>query len=125
MSVCDKLHKLYSTTAQPVVWARSVGLEVLNELDSIKAAMMMSAGASPSSTSSPSSSSTFSTFPGAEVGRNGRQGAGLAGALASGVETVAGVRRFAGDAGVVLQAATAGGLRALAEVVGRGSGSGR
>jgi len=29
-----------------VVWARSVGLEVLNEFDSIKAAIMMDAGAS-------------------------------------------------------------------------------
>lgn len=44
LSACDKLHKLYSTTAGPVVWARSVGLEVLNELDTIKAALMMSAG---------------------------------------------------------------------------------
>ncbi|KAL0953694.1 hypothetical protein HGRIS_004888 [Hohenbuehelia grisea] len=45
MSAVDKLHKLYSTTAAPVVWARGVGLEVLNELDSIKAAFMMAAGA--------------------------------------------------------------------------------
>lgn len=44
LSAVDKLHKLYSTTAEPVVWARSVGLEVLNELDTIKAALMMSAG---------------------------------------------------------------------------------
>ncbi|KIP02996.1 hypothetical protein PHLGIDRAFT_111423 [Phlebiopsis gigantea 11061_1 CR5-6] len=44
LSACDKLHKLYSTTASPIVWARSVGLEVLNELDTIKAALMMSAG---------------------------------------------------------------------------------
>ncbi len=44
ISACDKLHKLYSSTSQPVVWARSVGLEVLNELDTIKAALMMSAG---------------------------------------------------------------------------------
>ncbi|TFK39981.1 hypothetical protein BDQ12DRAFT_712046 [Crucibulum laeve] len=45
MAAVDKLHKLYSTDAAPVVWARSMGLEVLNELDSIKAAIMMSAGA--------------------------------------------------------------------------------
>jgi len=45
LSAVDKLHKLYSTTAQPVVWARSVGLEVVNELDTLKAAFMMSAGA--------------------------------------------------------------------------------
>ncbi|KAJ3971829.1 ubiquinone biosynthesis hydrox [Lentinula raphanica] len=47
MSACDKLHKIYSTTAGPIVQLRSVGLEVLNELDSIKAAIMMSAGSVP------------------------------------------------------------------------------
>jgi ubiquinone biosynthesis monooxygenase Coq6 len=45
MSAVDKLHKLYSSTLKPVVWARSVGLEVLNEFDSVKAAIMMDAGA--------------------------------------------------------------------------------
>jgi ubiquinone biosynthesis monooxygenase Coq6 len=45
MSSVDKLHKLYTTTVGPVVWARSIGVEVLNELDSIKAALMMTAGA--------------------------------------------------------------------------------
>ncbi|KAH8103880.1 ubiquinone biosynthesis hydrox [Cristinia sonorae] len=44
MSAVDKLHKLYSTTAMPIVWARSVGLEVANELDTLKAALMVSAG---------------------------------------------------------------------------------
>ncbi|KAJ3992082.1 hypothetical protein F5050DRAFT_1018854 [Lentinula boryana] len=44
MSACDKLHKIYSTSFGPLVQLRSVGLEVLNELDSIKAAIMMSAG---------------------------------------------------------------------------------
>ncbi|KAJ7077834.1 ubiquinone biosynthesis hydrox [Mycena belliarum] len=43
MSVMDKLHKLYSMSSEPVVWARSVGLEVVNELDSVKAALMMEA----------------------------------------------------------------------------------
>jgi ubiquinone biosynthesis monooxygenase Coq6 len=43
MSVMDKLHKLYSTSFEPVVWARSVGLEVINEFDSVKAALMMEA----------------------------------------------------------------------------------
>ncbi|KAJ8095220.1 putative ubiquinone biosynthesis monooxygenase [Marasmius tenuissimus] len=47
MAACDKLHKLYSTTLPPVVWARSMGLEVVNELDSIKAALMMTAGSTP------------------------------------------------------------------------------
>jgi ubiquinone biosynthesis monooxygenase Coq6 len=46
MAALDKLHKLYSTSFGPVVWARSVGLEVLNEFDSIKAAIMMNAGGS-------------------------------------------------------------------------------
>ncbi len=45
MSAFDKLHKIYSTDSQPIVWARSVGVEVLNELDSVKAAIMMTAGA--------------------------------------------------------------------------------
>ncbi|KAJ7180586.1 hypothetical protein C8R46DRAFT_886560 [Mycena filopes] len=43
MSVMDKLHKLYSTSFEPVVWARSVGLEIVNEFDSVKAALMMEA----------------------------------------------------------------------------------
>lgn len=51
LSAVDKLHKLYSTTASPIVWVRSVGLEVVNELDTLKAALMMSAGASSSSLS--------------------------------------------------------------------------
>ncbi|KAI1793424.1 ubiquinone biosynthesis hydrox [Ganoderma leucocontextum] len=51
MSACDKLHKLYSSTSEPVVWARSVGLEVLNELDSVKAAIMLNAGSRSTRTS--------------------------------------------------------------------------
>lgn len=54
MSAVDKLHKIYSTDMQPIVWARSVGVEVLNELDSVKAGIMMTAGAK-SSKSSPTS----------------------------------------------------------------------
>lgn len=49
MSATDHLHKLYASTSAPVVWARSVGLEVLNELDYLKGAVMMSAGAQSSS----------------------------------------------------------------------------
>lgn len=45
MSAIDKLHKLYSNDMGPIVWARSVGIEVLNELDSVKAAIMTIAGA--------------------------------------------------------------------------------
>ena len=44
LSVCDKLHKIYSFTSEPVVWARSVGVEVLNELDTLKAALVLAAG---------------------------------------------------------------------------------
>jgi ubiquinone biosynthesis monooxygenase Coq6 len=47
ISAIDKLHKLYALEAPPVVWARSTGLEVLNELTSLKAAIMGHAGASP------------------------------------------------------------------------------
>lgn len=43
----DTLHKLYGTTASPVVWARSTGLEIINELSAIKGALMGVAGASP------------------------------------------------------------------------------
>lgn len=45
MSGIDKLHKVYSNDMEPIVWARSVGIEVLNELDSVKAAIMTMAGA--------------------------------------------------------------------------------
>lgn len=53
LSAVDKLHKLYSSTSTPVVWARSVGLEVLNELDTVKAAMMITAGSGTRVTSNP------------------------------------------------------------------------
>ena len=46
LSATDKLHKLYSTTWEPLVWARSIGLEVINELDVVKAAIMGQAGSS-------------------------------------------------------------------------------
>jgi ubiquinone biosynthesis monooxygenase Coq6 len=45
LSATDKLHKLYSTTLPPVVWARSVGLEVVNEWSALKGALMGEAGA--------------------------------------------------------------------------------
>ncbi|KAJ3572364.1 hypothetical protein NP233_g3136 [Leucocoprinus birnbaumii] len=44
MAAVDKLHKLYTTDFEPIVWARSTGLEVVNELDALKAAIMMTAG---------------------------------------------------------------------------------
>ncbi|KZP01541.1 ubiquinone biosynthesis hydrox [Calocera viscosa TUFC12733] len=45
LSVTDKLHKLYGSESAPVVWARSAGLEVINELFAVKGAIMASAGA--------------------------------------------------------------------------------
>ena len=45
MAAVDKLHKIYTTDFEPGVWARSTVLEVINELDSLKAAIMMTAGA--------------------------------------------------------------------------------
>ena len=45
MSFIDKLHKLYAVESQPIVWARSTGVEILNELPSLKGAMMGTAGA--------------------------------------------------------------------------------
>ncbi|KAF8677629.1 Ubiquinone biosynthesis monooxygenase COQ6, mitochondrial [Rhizoctonia solani] len=47
----DSLHKLYGTTAPPIVWARSTGLEIINELSTIKGALMGVAGASPGNAS--------------------------------------------------------------------------
>ena len=44
MSAVDKLHKLYASTVPPVVWARSTGVEVLNELDTLKAGIISAAG---------------------------------------------------------------------------------
>lgn len=46
MSFIDKLHKLYAVEhSKPIVWARSTGVEILNELPSLKGAMMGTAGA--------------------------------------------------------------------------------
>lgn len=47
LSITDKLHKLYALENVPAVWARSVGLEVLNELGPVKGALMSAAGATP------------------------------------------------------------------------------
>ncbi|KAI9626178.1 hypothetical protein H4Q26_015927 [Puccinia striiformis f. sp. tritici PST-130] len=52
MATVDKLNKLYSLETPPIVWARSVGVEVLNELPGLKAAMMGSAGGTPGTASS-------------------------------------------------------------------------
>lgn len=44
MSTVDKLNKIYSTEIPPLVWARSVGVEVLNEIPALKSVMMGNAG---------------------------------------------------------------------------------
>ncbi|CAO3660520.1 unnamed protein product [Rhizopus stolonifer] len=40
ISSCDKLHRLYSTDAAPITWARSIGLSAVNQLDFVKAEIM-------------------------------------------------------------------------------------
>jgi len=50
MAAIDKLHKIYSSTSEPLVWARSVGVEIINEIDPFKAALMYAAGANPRNT---------------------------------------------------------------------------
>ena len=85
MSVVDKLHKLYASTAPPVVWARSTGIEVLNELDALKAGIVGAAGGQSS----------------ARTGANS-----FWNTVAGGVETVVGGARVAEAVG--------GGLRSVA-----------
>ncbi|KAH9479448.1 Ubiquinone biosynthesis monooxygenase COQ6, mitochondrial [Psilocybe cubensis] len=85
MSACDKLHKLYSMEDERVVWVRSVGVEVLNELDSIKAAMMMTAGARQSARNS-SMSSTGWALAGDAVA-----------SLSSGIQTAGTIGRIVGN----------------------------
>ncbi|GAA98596.1 uncharacterized protein L969DRAFT_625299 [Mixia osmundae IAM 14324] len=53
LSAIDKLHKLYAIESGPLVWARSTGIEVLNELPMVKAALMGQAGASKSGSFKP------------------------------------------------------------------------
>lgn len=45
MSAVDKLHKLYAREEAPVVWARSAGLELVNEIGPLKRFFMQQAGA--------------------------------------------------------------------------------
>ncbi|GAA6059892.1 hypothetical protein JCM10212_005275 [Sporobolomyces blumeae] len=44
LSACDHLHSLYAATNGPVVWARSTGLELVNEVSSVKHLLMGTAG---------------------------------------------------------------------------------
>lgn len=71
LAVTDKLHKVYSTRSSPVVWARSVGLEVINELDTVKEALMFSAGADSSVKTSPNVSGWQAAATGVEVAMGG------------------------------------------------------
>ncbi|KAI0248972.1 hypothetical protein BJV78DRAFT_1130345 [Lactifluus subvellereus] len=93
MSAVDKLHKLYASTAPPVVWARSTGLEVLNELDALKASIIGTAGGQSSA----------------------RGGAGfLWSTVASGVETLVGGAQVAEAVGSGLRSAAGRVLQQLA-----------
>lgn len=82
MNFIDKLHKLYSTEFGPVVWARSTGVEILNEFPSIKGAMMGTAGAA-------RETGPFSAAA-------GPRSAGLWGTVASAVETAGTAREIGG-----------------------------
>lgn len=46
ISATDKLQKVYGTRLGPIVWARSVGLEVVNEWTGLKGGLMRAAGGS-------------------------------------------------------------------------------
>ncbi|KAH9975601.1 hypothetical protein BJV74DRAFT_782076 [Russula compacta] len=86
MSAVDKLHKLYSSTAPPVVWARTTGVEVLNELDALKAGIIGAAGGQSSDRGGPGILwRTVASGVEALVG-----GTRVAGAVGSGLGSVAG-----------------------------------
>ncbi|VDC01384.1 unnamed protein product [Peniophora sp. CBMAI 1063] len=101
LSAVDKLHKLYSSQLPPVVWARSVGVEVLNELDTLKAALMFGAGTERGSTSSGTmgwnmfASGLESVGTGVRVAR--AVGEGLQGVTANILKQAAGVLRQRGS----------------------------
>jgi ubiquinone biosynthesis monooxygenase Coq6 len=97
LSAVDKLHKLYASELAPVVWARSVGVEVLNELDTLKAAVMLSAGSS------------------------APHGAGAPGwnMAAAGIESISGGVQVARAIGTGLQSVAVGVLRTAADTLAR------
>lgn len=95
MSAVDKLHKLYSSTVPPVVWARSAGVEVLNELDTLKAGIISAAGGR-------SSASIVTGSPWEMV--------------AGGVEALVGGTRVIGAVGTGLKSVAGGILQQLARV---------
>ncbi|KAG8819667.1 putative ubiquinone biosynthesis monooxygenase [Serendipita sp. 399] len=80
MSSVDKLWKLYTNNVGPIVWARSVGVEVLNEWSGLKEAVMRFAGSDEDSMK-PSGAGSDSHTP---------LGVTLPGILAAAVENVSG-----------------------------------
>ena len=44
LGVCDKLQKLYSASSGPVVWGRSLGLDIVDKLGPVKGFLMGAAG---------------------------------------------------------------------------------
>lgn len=94
MAAVDKLHKMYTTDFEPVVWARSTGLEVVNELDSLKAAIMMTAGGSGSHKSSSAELSGWGAVAkGVEALSSAAQvarasGGGIGGIVGTGVQSL-------------------------------------
>jgi ubiquinone biosynthesis monooxygenase Coq6 len=98
MSAVDKLHKLYASTARPVVWARSTGLEVLNEVDALKAGIIGAAGG--------------------QSGAHGGPGF-LWSTVASGVEKLVGGAQVASAVGSGLRAATGRVLQQLVAAASR------
>ncbi len=85
MSAVDKLHKLYARTEPPVVWARSTGVEVLNELDTLKAGIIRAAGGQSSAGSAPGS--PWEIVPSAVEALVGTR---VVGAVGTGVKSVVG-----------------------------------
>jgi ubiquinone biosynthesis monooxygenase Coq6 len=103
MSAVDKLHKLYSSAAPPIVWARSTGVEVFNELDGLKAGIIGAAGGQ--------------TESGAH---NGGPASAIWGTVASGVEALVGGTRVAGAVENGLRTAAGGVLQQLVRAVSAG-----
>jgi len=95
MSAVDKLHKIYRTDDERAVWARSIGVEVLNELDSIKVAMMM--------------------FAGAETSTSGDRSGKAWNCAGNGIEAMAGMMKTAG----MLRDSVSGALGAVASNLAR------
>jgi ubiquinone biosynthesis monooxygenase Coq6 len=95
MSAVDKLHKLYASTAPPLVWARSTGVEVLNELDTLKAGIIGAAGGRSSAHSVPGSPWEM---------------------VAGGVETLVSGTRVMGAVGTGLRSVAGGILQQLGRV---------